>query len=207
MRAKRHVQQPEATCRALPDAESVQAVEGCMCREHPLALLAGKGLTGGGRYGGPLPFNHGDAMPMKPPRIAPCCGRSVPAGQRCACQQARDKARKAEADKNRPSARQRGYDREYQVAAAVFLRRHPVCTCGAAATVVRHRISIAKRPDLRMDQSNWLPGCKSCNAKDYHRERRQEGGGSKLSGNAVGPTGGPSREIFSNPAAKFEVEI
>ena len=144
-------------------------------------------------------------MPSRPPRIAPCCGQRVPSGKRCACQQQRDRARKAEADSKRPGARQRGYDRAYQIAAAEFLSRHPRCTCGAPAVVVRHKVSIAKRPDLRMDQRNWLPGCRSCNAKDYHRERRQEGGGSKLSGKAVGPSGGPSRGIFSNPAAKNEV--
>lgn len=141
-------------------------------------------------------------MPNRPPRIAPCCGRIVPAGERCACQQTKDRIAKAQADKRRPSARQRGYDHAYQVMAAEFLRRHPVCTCGAPATVVRHKVSIAKRPDLRMDQTNWLPGCRSCNAKDYHRERREAGGGRELSSNGVGPSGGPSRGIFPIPAVK-----
>jgi hypothetical protein len=26
-----------------------------------------------------------------------------------------------------------------------------------------------------MDMSNWIPGCRSCNAKDAHRERRNPG--------------------------------
>jgi 5-methylcytosine-specific restriction endonuclease McrA len=75
----------------------------------------------------------------------------------------------------RPSARERGYDTEYQEAAADFLKSHRLCTCGEPAVLVRHRISISLRPDLRMDRSNWLPGCASCNAKDVHREKRGAG--------------------------------
>lgn len=71
----------------------------------------------------------------------------------------------------RPSARQRGYDHEWEVAARQFLRVNPVCTCGAPAVLVRHKVSIRQRPDLRMDRTNWLPGCRRCNALDMSRER------------------------------------
>lgn len=74
----------------------------------------------------------------------------------------------------RPSARQRGYDAAWEKAARAFLA-HPanrLCECGAPAVLVRHRISIAKRPDLRMSPANWLPGCQRCNRMDRERERR-----------------------------------
>lgn len=74
----------------------------------------------------------------------------------------------------RSSARQRGYDSAWEKAARAFLA-HPanrLCECGAPAVLVRHRISIAKRPDLRMSPANWMPGCVRCNAEDWQREKR-----------------------------------
>lgn len=73
----------------------------------------------------------------------------------------------------RQSARQRGYDATWEKAAAAFLAEpgNQRCDCGAAATVVRHVISIRQRPDLRMVRSNWKPGCKRCNSADWKRER------------------------------------
>lgn len=114
----------------------------------------------------------GIAVPYRAPSIR-SCGCILRSGEMCQHQ----RARKAEADKQRPSARQRGYDRSFQRAAAAFLKDHRFCTCGAPAVLVRHRISIRKRPDLRMDRSNWLPGCRRCNARDVQRERRDALGG------------------------------
>lgn len=91
------------------------------------------------------------------------CGCVVPFGVLCQHARARDR--------QRPTARERGYDTEYQAAAAEYLKARRWCTCGARAVLVRHVISVRLRPDLRMDQSNWLPGCRSCNAKDAHRDR------------------------------------
>lgn len=110
-------------------------------------------------------------MPKRPPRVCSSCGGTVTGAASCPCQ----KARKREADHARPSARQRGYDTEFQRAAAAFLKSHSTCLCGKPAVLVRHKISIRARPDLRMVRSNWLPGCQSCNAKDTHRERRDPG--------------------------------
>jgi hypothetical protein len=117
----------------------------------------------------------GIAMPYRAPSIR-SCGCILRSGETCQHQ----RARRAEADKQRPSARQRGYDTAFQRAAATFLKDHPTCTCGAPAVLVRHRISIRKRPDLRMDRSNWLPGCRRCNAKDVQRERKAPGGGANF---------------------------
>ncbi|MCO5131205.1 MAG: endonuclease [Xanthobacteraceae bacterium] len=111
-------------------------------------------------------------MPTRAPRVC-SCGRIVAYGVQCSCQV----RQKAEADKRRPSARQRGYDTAFQREASAFLKDHPTCTCGAPAVLVRHRISIRARPDLRMAKSNWLPGCRRCNARDVVAERRAAGGG------------------------------
>lgn len=110
-------------------------------------------------------------MPKRPPRVCSSCGSTVTGAAPCPCQ----KACKKQADHARPSARQRGYDTEFQRAAAAFLKAHPTCPCGKPAVLVRHKVSIRARPDLRMERSNWLPGCRSCNAKDAHRERRDPG--------------------------------
>lgn len=47
------------------------------------------------------------------------------------------------------------------------------CECGAPATLVRHVVSIRRHPELRMVRSNWRPGCRRCNARDYIREQRR----------------------------------
>jgi len=128
-------------------------------------------------------------MAVRPARIC-SCGKRVASGVRCTCQQARER--------ERPSARQRGYDTEFQHAAAEYLKAHPTCTCGKPAVLVRHKVSIRLRPDLRMDQSNWLPGCRSCNAKDIHRERQETGGGSRLPAEGVGTVRGKSARFGRN---------
>jgi|GEM_PF-2824973 len=134
------------------------------------------------------------------PRICPC-GFRVAADQQCACQ----KARRAEADKERPSARKRGYDTAWQKAAAAFLKEpgNERCACGAPATVVMHKISIRQRPDLKMVRANWKPGCVRCNAIEADRERR--GGGPELSGGKTGPDGAPFSAVYFNSATKNEV--
>ena len=110
-------------------------------------------------------------MPTRPPRVCSSCGGTVKGGAACPCH----KGRKRKADRERPSARARGYDTEFQRAAAEFLNQHPTCTCGKPSVLVRHKVSIRLQPALRMTRSNWLPGCRSCNAKDAHRDRRNPG--------------------------------
>jgi len=108
----------------------------------------------------------------RPSRLC-SCGRVVAHGVRCACQIAGDRARKKRHDLNRPTARQRGYDRQWQKAARAFLAEpaNQFCACGAKAVLVRHKISIRKRPELRMVRSNWMPGCQRCNAEDTAKDR------------------------------------
>lgn len=127
-------------------------------------------------------------MARRAPRLLAC--GCISSGTPCRHQA----AAKAAADQRRPTARQRGYDRAFQKAAAAFLREHPRCTCGAPAVLVRHRISIRRRPDLRMDPTNWLPGCRRCNARDVAREREEAGGVVQTSAKGTGTDRGPRRE-------------
>lgn len=108
-------------------------------------------------------------MPSRPARIC-ACGRRVPAGVRCECLKARDA--------ERPNAARRGYDAEWQAASRAFLAEpsNDKCECGAPAVLVRHVVSIRRRPDLRMVRSNWKPGCRSCNARDARADQAETGG-------------------------------
>jgi len=120
---------------------------------------------------------EGSAMPMRPPRIC-ACGYRIAHGSACPCEDRRARERKARHDQARPSARERGYDTGWQRAARAFLAEpgHDRCECGAPAVLVRHVVSVRRRPDLRMDRSNWMPGCVRCNARDHAREQREAPG-------------------------------
>lgn len=116
-------------------------------------------------------------MPSSAPRVCGHCGGVHPHGERCSIAVARHRERSARHDTKRPGARKRGYDAEWQREAKAFLARpeNKHCSCGAPATVVRHKISIRRAPHMRMNRSNWQPGCHRCNAIDAARERRAEG--------------------------------
>ncbi len=111
-------------------------------------------------------------MPFAPPRIC-SCGRLVPAGQRCPCQRTADRARKIRHDRQRPTARQRGYSREWQKARAAFLLEHPHCIrCFRAATVVDHIKPHRGDDVLFWDRTNWQPLCAGCHNRHKQREER-----------------------------------
>jgi len=109
------------------------------------------------------------------PRLCTACGCIHAVSVLCDCQREQMRQRKARHDRVRPSAAKRGYDADWRRLSAAFLAlpQNRYCDCGAPATLVRHRISIRKRPDLRLDQRNWLPGCARCNARDAARERAE----------------------------------
>lgn len=110
-------------------------------------------------------------MPTRAPKICRC-GRKVAYGTQCVCAA----QRKAMHDRRRPSPSRRGYDQGWRDAAKSFLGEpgHDRCDCGATATLVRHVISIRRRPDLRLVKSNWRPGCVRCNAIDAARDRKAQ---------------------------------
>lgn len=115
-------------------------------------------------------------MPVRAPRVCGHCGGVHAGGERCRRVEAMARERKARHDAGRPQARDRGYDSQWEKAARAFLALpgNSRCACGAPAVVVRHVVSIRRAPQLRMERSNWRPGCQKCNAKDAARERREE---------------------------------
>lgn len=144
------------------------------------------------------------------PRICPC-GHRVAYGDLCPCQ----RAKKAEADKKRPSARARGYDVQWEKERAAFLKVHPICAmpgCGKPATVVDHKIPHKGNDKLFRDRSNWQPMCASCHSSRKQRQEKAQakgkrqfkpvtpGGGSKLSTSSTGTGMGP----FSRGISQME---
>jgi 5-methylcytosine-specific restriction endonuclease McrA len=110
-------------------------------------------------------------MPFAAPHICGC-GRRVPYGVTCYCQ----RARKAEADKRRPNARERGYDSRWQRERVLFLQVNSRCKrCGEAATVVDHIIPHRGNRTRFWDRNNWQALCAHChNSAKQARERRAQ---------------------------------
>lgn len=116
-------------------------------------------------------------MPYAPPRLC-LCGEIVASGTYCACQIERQRERKARADAQRPSARERGYDTKWQRERAAYLKLHPVCAeCGTqAATIVHHKIPHRGDQKLFWSRSNWMPVCQPCHDGPIQsRERLRHG--------------------------------
>lgn len=113
-------------------------------------------------------------MPVRAPSVCGHCGKAHTSAEPCTAVARMAAERKARFDKTRPNSTARGYDRQWASEAKAFLARpgNDLCHCGAPAVLVRHVISISKRPDLRMDKTNWRPGCQRCNAQDAAAERR-----------------------------------
>lgn len=109
-------------------------------------------------------------MPFRPRRLCGC-GKIVNAGELCACQI----ARKAEYDKRRPSASDRGYDSRWQKARLAYLAKHPDCVmCGKPATVVDHIEPHRGDQRLFWDSKNWQSLCTpDHNSTKQSLERRQ----------------------------------
>lgn len=95
-------------------------------------------------------------MPMKAPRIC-SCGVKVASGLLCRCQL----ERKAEADKRRPNANDRGYDGKWRRESKAFLalpeNRLCACGCGRTANMVDHITAHKGDQKLFWTRSNWQP--------------------------------------------------
>ncbi|TPW26386.1 HNH endonuclease signature motif containing protein [Pararhizobium mangrovi] len=103
------------------------------------------------------------------------CGNVVPAGERCACQIARARARKARHDARRPNARARGYNRRWEAARRDYLDAFPFCRrCGNPATIVDHITPHRGDDRLFWDRSNWQPLCAPCHNRHKQREEHQQ---------------------------------
>ncbi|MGG6311577.1 HNH endonuclease signature motif containing protein [Paenibacillus macerans] len=83
---------------------------------------------------------------------------------------------KADADRQRGTSAQRGYDHNWRAERADFLAKNPVCkTCLdagklSAATVVDHIVPHKGNKELFWDRSNWQPLCASCHSEKTARE-------------------------------------
>ncbi|RWB08997.1 MAG: HNH endonuclease [Mesorhizobium sp.] len=112
-------------------------------------------------------------MPIRPPRIC-ACGKVVADSERCACQVVRDRERKARFDRTRPSARLRGYTREWDKARAEFLSANSICRyCPAPANVVDHVKPHRGDTTVFWNRANWQPLCTTCHSSiKQSRERR-----------------------------------
>lgn len=113
-------------------------------------------------------------MPFAAPHICGC-GRKVAAGIKCVCQQQRDRIRKTRADRNRPSARERGYTAEWERERKAFLSANPTCKrCGAPATVVDHIVPHRGDRKLFWDKSNWQPLCTRHHSRTKQAAEKRE---------------------------------
>ena len=99
-------------------------------------------------------------MPMRAPRIC-TCGYKIACGERCPCQVQRAK----QAERARPSARERGYDGRWERERAAYLRHHPLCQCGRSASHVDHIIPHKGNARLFWNRSNWQPMCHPCHSR------------------------------------------
>jgi 5-methylcytosine-specific restriction endonuclease McrA len=112
-------------------------------------------------------------MPMKAPRIC-SCGTKVAHGLMCACLI----KRRAEIDRRRPNATQRGYNSKWARESKTFLalpgNQSCACGCGRIANVVDH--IVPHRGDMRLfwDRTNWQPLNSHChNSAKQASERKQ----------------------------------
>jgi 5-methylcytosine-specific restriction endonuclease McrA len=102
---------------------------------------------------------------MKPPTHRPIHSRSK-------AEQIRTWSRFHNAFHPRPSAAERGYDKDWHKLRNAFIREHPECRCGAPAQVVDHITSIKADPSRRLDPSNLESLCHACHNK---KGRRHDG--------------------------------
>jgi len=113
-------------------------------------------------------------MAWKPRRVCRC-GKIIAATDLCECQI----RRKAEADKLRPSAHDRGYDSKWRRESKEFLalphNRLCACGCGRVADCVDHKVPHRGDMKLFWDRKNWQPLASSpCHASRKQRmEHRQ----------------------------------
>jgi 5-methylcytosine-specific restriction endonuclease McrA len=118
-------------------------------------------------------------MPVKGPRICGC-SHVVHSGERCACERARDRDRKARFDSKRPSARERGYDAEWDRERAAFLTANEFCVRCAnegvrtTATIINHKRPHRGDRGLFWQRSNWEAVCAYHHNSVIQAEERRE---------------------------------
>jgi len=111
--------------------------------------------------------------PFKPARQCrnrQCPGTTTdPSGYCEKCKPKFARQRYQEWDKNRPSARQRGYTTTWDKARVLQLRMHPLCSCGKMAVLVHHIKPIDEGGEL-LDQDNLESMCRDCHERLHGRK-------------------------------------
>lgn len=107
-------------------------------------------------------------MPRRPARPCthPGCGQLVRGGSRCPKHRTN-----RQAEKDRGSRIERGYDKRWQKLRLLILNRDPLCQiCGKApATEVDHIVAMAKGGS-RDDEDNLRGVCRPCHSRKGVRE-------------------------------------
>ncbi|WP_245803095.1 HNH endonuclease [Acuticoccus yangtzensis] len=99
-------------------------------------------------------------MPRKPPSLR-ACGCTLRTGETCEHRRAYLKRR----DQERGTARQRGYDSEWERARRAFLEQNPLCVrCGEAAVIVDHIVPHRGNTQLFWLRTNWQALCRRCHS-------------------------------------------
>lgn len=111
-------------------------------------------------------------MPWRPmpPCSVPGCGQRSTGNGRCAAHEA--ERRRQYAQRPRPSSAARGYGSKWQTIRRGHLAAHPYCSCGAQATHVDHRVSLARGGTN--DASNLQSMCVTCHNR---KTNAVDGGG------------------------------
>ncbi len=127
----------------------------------------------------------GHDVPPRPPRPCrhPGCNLLAYGGGYCDAhrQQAeqRQQQYRRDADKDRGSRHERGYDSLWVRNRRMYLAGHPLCErCEAAgrtvaASLVHHRNPIASAPSLRLDADNLQALCRDCHEQVEGRKRER----------------------------------
>ncbi|MEM9043500.1 MAG: HNH endonuclease [Pseudomonadota bacterium] len=85
----------------------------------------------------------------------------------------RERKRKAALDEKREQAHNRGYGWDWRRFRKAVIKDQPYCErCGSTDRLnVDHIISVADRPDLRLDRSNVRVLCQSCHSSRTARDQ------------------------------------
>ncbi|WP_428665048.1 HNH endonuclease [Reyranella sp.] len=116
-------------------------------------------------------------MPTMPPRHRP--PGQLPRAEA-------ERRRKALYDRQRPSARKRGYDARWERESKEFLAQPGnefcACGCGRRADMVDHRVAHKGDPRLFWDRANWQPMARQCNSAKAAREEGAFGNRPRIRG-------------------------
>lgn len=109
-------------------------------------------------------------MPLRASRICGC-GYRIASGAACPC----ERRRKAATDKQRLTARERGYDSTWEKERAAFLKTRPVCVrCSKPSAVVDHIVPHRGDKKLFWSRSNWQALCRPCHSSWKQAAEKRE---------------------------------